>query len=172
MPQNEHASVDSYRFLPQSFRANFEAFPEQPDSYVRAKPHVPLAEAKVALLTTAGIYLKDSQPPFDLARERREPLWGDPTYRVIPSNVRQDQIGVSHLHVNGDDIRADINIALPIPLFHQLAAEAEFGSLAKDHYSLMGYQGASTDAWRTQYGPEIARHLADDAINLVILAPA
>lgn len=170
--QPDDPSVDSYRFLPQSFRADFEAFPEQPGLFLRAQPTRPLAEARVALLSTAGIYLKDSQPAFDLDRERREPLWGDPTYRLIPSDVRQDQIGVSHLHVNGDDIRADINVALPLPLFRQLADERAFGSLADVHYSFMGYQGASTDAWRDRYGPELARRLADDAVNLLILAPA
>ena len=169
---NSDTSVDSYRFLPQSFRARFESFPEQLDPFIRAEPRAPLAEAKVALLSTAGIYLKDSQLPFDLGRERREPLWGDPTYRIIPRDVQQNQIAISHLHINNDDIHADMNIALPIPVFRDLAANSEFGSLADEHYSFMGYQGGSTQAWRETYGPELARRLTADAVNLLILAPA
>lgn len=82
---SETFRADSYKFLPRSFRPEFEAVPDQPGLEAPpARPAVPLREAKVALLTSAGLYLKDRQPPFDLDRERREPWWGDPTDRIIP----------------------------------------------------------------------------------------
>ena len=43
--------------------------------------------------------------------ERREPTWGDPTYRVIPHLCPQP-LAMNHLHVNTADVLADRNVAL------------------------------------------------------------
>ena len=163
--------VDSYKFLPRSFRPEFEAFPEQPDAVAPARPTVPLRDAKVALLTSAGLYLKDRQPPFDLDRERREPWWGDPSYRLIPRDAGRDDLGVAHFHINPDDILEDFNIALPIEFFGELTEQREIGALAENHYSFMGYQGESLAAWQEIYGPELAQRLQDDSVNYLVLTP-
>src|SRR5438270_12223002 len=80
-----------------------------------------LADARIALVTSAGLYLKDEQPPFDADRERREPTWGDPTQRVLPAGLSTAMVGMTHLHVNNDDILADHNVALPTDVLEQLA---------------------------------------------------
>jgi hypothetical protein len=78
----------------------FKAFPYQVDDLVKASPSVSLKNARVALLTSGGLYLKDRQSSFDLDRERQEPFWGDPTYRLIPRDVRHGEIAVADLHLN------------------------------------------------------------------------
>src|SRR5271154_564996 len=92
--------IDGYKFLPKSMIPEFKEFPYQADEVVKSFPTVPLSKARVALLTSGGLYLKDRQPSFDLERERRDPFWGDPTCRVIPRNVGHGQIAVAHLHLN------------------------------------------------------------------------
>ena len=163
--------INGYKFLPQSMIPEFKAFPYQADEVVKAEPAVPLNKARVALLTSGGLYLKDRQPSFDLERERRDPFWGDPTYRLIPRNVGHGDIAVAHLHLNPDDIMADFNVALPLERFAEFERDGKIGSLAHDNYSFMGYQGRSSTAWRDTYGPELARCLRADAVNLLILAP-
>lgn len=163
--------IDSYKFLPRSMIPEFKDFPYQADDLVNASASVPLKNARVALLTSSGLYLKDRQLSFDLDRERQEPFWGDPTYRIIPRDVRHGEIAVAHLHLNPDDILADFNVALPLEVFAALEREGEIGSLAQSNYSFMGYQGRSTEAWRYTYGPELAERLKEDAVNLLILAP-
>jgi len=164
--------IDSYKFLPRSMISEFRAFPYQADDLVKAAPAGSVKNARVALLTSGGLYLKGRQQPFDVERERRDPFWGDPTYRIIPRNAAHGEIAVAHLHLNPDDIVADFNIALPLEVFAELEREGEIGSLANDNYSFMGYQGRSSTAWREVYGPELARRLQKDAINLLILAPS
>lgn len=164
--------VDSYKFLPRSFRAGYEAMPMQADDPVWTPLAVPIADAQVALLTSAGLFLRDTQPPFDVERERREPTWGDPTYRVIPRTVRQDQIDATHLHINTRDLLDDFNIALPIAPFETLEAEGAIGALAAEHYSFMGYQETGAEAWHTRYGPEVAARLRDAGVHALVLAPA
>lgn len=85
-------TVDSYKYLPRSFRQGYAQFGYQADEPVWAPLAVPVEEATVALLTSAGLYLEGEQEPFDVEREKENPTWGDPTYRVIPRDVRQEQI--------------------------------------------------------------------------------
>jgi D-proline reductase (dithiol) PrdB len=168
---DEHFRIDGYKFLPRSMIPEFKALPYQADEVTKTLPTVPIKSARVALLTSAGLYLKDEQPSFDLERERREPLWGDPTYRVIPRHVRQTEIAMAHLHLNPQDTLADFNIALPLDVFARFEDEGKIGSLAKNNYSFMGYQGSSSEGWRDVYGPELATRLTEDRVDLLILAP-
>jgi hypothetical protein len=163
--------IDSYKFLPRSMVPEFKAFPDQAGGLVKASPPVSLEKAKVALLTSGGLYLKDRQSSFDVDRERQDPFWGDPTYRIIPRDVSHGEIAVAHLHLNPDDILADFNVALPLEVFAKFEREGEIGSLAQNNYSFMGYQGRSTQAWHDIYGPELVGRLKQDAVDLLILAP-
>jgi D-proline reductase (dithiol) PrdB len=115
--------IFSYKFLPRSMIPEFKGFPYRADDLVKASPSVPLKKARVALLTSGGLYLKDRQSSFDLDRERQEPFWGDPTYRLIPRDVRHGEIAVAHLHLNPDDILTDFNVALPLEVFTELERE-------------------------------------------------
>lgn len=150
----------------------YESAPHLDHEPIWAEFSKPVDEARVALLSSAGVFLPATQAPFDLEREKREPTWGDPTLRLIPSDVTQDQIGAAHLHINTADILADVNVALPVHRLNELAAAGRVGSAAANHFSLMGFQEEGTDVWRTATGPEIAQHCHDDAVDAVILAPA
>ena len=164
--------VDSYAFLPRAFRPMYENSPQFTHEPAWAEFAKPLAEAKVALLTSAGLFTPATQSPFDVERERLEPTWGDPTMRIIPNHVTQDQIGASHLHINTADLLEDFNIALPIDRLAELVAAGTVGSAAEEHFSLMGFQSEGADVWRTETGPEIAARCHDMAVDAVILAPA
>jgi D-proline reductase (dithiol) PrdB len=165
-------TVDSYKYLPRSFRQGFESLPMMAETPVWSPMAVPVRDATIALLTSAGLYLKDKQPPFDEAREIENPLWGDPTYRIIPRGARQDEIAASHLHLNTRDFYIDFNVALPVRRFEELEAQGRIGRLADDNYSFMGYQERSCDEWRTRYGPDVAKRLKEAGIHALVLAPA
>src|SRR5262245_34659560 len=109
--------VDSYKYLPRSMKTMYEATPVTDEPAAWAPLPKPLSHCRLALMTSAGIYLKDSQQPFDEEREWEHPEWGDPTYREIPSDVRQEQIACSHLHISHDDLLEDVDVVLPIRAF-------------------------------------------------------
>lgn len=165
-------AVDSYAFLPRAFVPIYDAIGEVTDPPVWAPFAVPLAEATVGLLSSAGLYLPASQEPFDVEREKREPTWGDPTYRVIPAGVHQDEVDATHLHLNTADYLADVDIVLPVHRLAELAEEGVVGAAAAEHYSLMGFQEAGAEVWRTEVGPEIAQRCHAAEIDALILAPA
>jgi len=165
--------VDSYRFLPRSFVPMYsDAQPIDGEDEPVWADFVPrLADARIALVTSAGLFLKDEQPSFDGERERNEPTWGDPTHRVLPSEVSSGALGMMHLHVNNDDVLADHNIALPTDVLAELASDSVVGGSTARHVSVMGYQQAGLEVWRRETAPAIAALLREDGADGVVLAP-
>jgi hypothetical protein len=160
--------VDSYRFLPRSFRPFYEGrgpFPgeEQPVWAPFAKR---LAETRIALLSSAGFYLQATQPAFDLEEEKARPEWGDPGWRAIPADTKPEDLGVAHLHINDEDLLADPEIALPMRGLHGLAMSTA------QHVSVMGYQDRSLTDWHRSTAGEIIDLLRDQQADGLILAPA
>jgi len=165
--------VDSYRFLPRSFRPFYEgrgAFPGE-EAPVWAPFAKRLAGAKVALLSSAGLYLEGRQPAFDLDGERAEPDWGDPSWRAIPAEG-EGPLGVAHLHINDADLLADPEIALPARLLSQLVSEGVVGAAAANHVAVMGYQDRLLVEWRQTTAPAIVSFLRDQQVDGLVLAPA
>jgi D-proline reductase (dithiol) PrdB len=165
-------AVDSFKYLPRSFRPGFESVGYQHDEPAWTTLETPIEEATIALLSSAGIYIEGQQQPFDLDRERANPNWGDPTYRVIPRDVPQERVRVAHLHINGRDIERDINVALPLRAFAELESEGRIGQLADEHYSFMGFQHRSLADWRGTQIPELAGRLKEAGVSALVLAPA
>jgi D-proline reductase (dithiol) PrdB len=167
--------VDSFKFLPRSFRPLCEGrgpFPGE-DHPVWAPFQKRLAQSRIALLTSAGIYLKRSQPSFDLEREQTHPDWGDPSWRAIPASTQAADLGVAHLHINDEDLLADPEIALPIRLLGRLASEGEgvIGGAVVEHVSVMGYQDRTLQDWRSATAPQLVAHLQGQGADGLILAP-
>jgi hypothetical protein len=166
--------VDSYKFLPRSFRPLYEGrgpFPGEA-APVWAPFERRLAASRIALLTSAGLYLKASQPSFDVEREQNNPEWGDPSWRSIPSSAQPADLAVAHLHINDEDILSDPEIALPTRLLDELVAERAVGSATSEHISVMGYQDRSLPGWQRETVPELVAMLRDQQADGLILAPA
>jgi D-proline reductase (dithiol) PrdB len=166
--------VDSFRFLPRSFRPLYEGrgpFPGEEDP-VWAPFGKRLAESRIALLTSAGLYLKATQESFDLQREQTHPEWGDPTWRRIPAAASPSELAVAHLHINDEDLLADPEIALPVGALDRFATDGVIGGATTDHLSVMGYQDRSLEGWREKTAPELIVNLRDQNADGLILAPA
>ena len=166
--------VDSFAYLPRSFRAMYAEPPRLPgeDAPVWSPFEKRLGESRVALLTSAGVYVEADQEPFDVERERREPAWGDPSWRAVPATTPQGGLGMTHLHVNAADTLADHEVSLPLRTLAALVDDdGVVGSSAATHYSVMGYQSAGLDEWRTRTGPEIVARLRKEDVDAVVLAP-
>ena len=164
--------VDRFKWLPRSIAGYYQAMQvPEPDQIPWTPLRKPIEQCRFALVTTAGLYLQGEQPSFDLDRERREPFWGDPSYRAIPADVRQEQIGVAHLHINTDDIRQDVNIVLPVHRFQELAQAGEVSAPAEHHYSFMGYQQDNSH-WREHSGPAVAQRMVEEQVDAALITPA
>ncbi len=83
-----------------------------------------------ALVTSAGLYLKEIQPAFDTVS-----IHGDPSFREIPRTVRQEDLGIAHAHYDHSLAEQDINVIFPIQRFIELEREHIIGKVADTHYS-------------------------------------
>ncbi len=167
--------VDSFRYLSPLIKRYYQL------SRIRKELPIPLTllqkplhQCRFALVTSGGLYHKGQEPSFDQERERREPTWGDPSFRTLEVGMDPAEVEVSHLHINGKDARSDMNILLPIRRFQELVAEGSVGSLAEHAYSFMGYQGFPADlsGWRNTYGPVVRDRLLAEQVDCVLLTTA
>lgn len=127
----------------------------------------PLAECRVALVTTAGIHHR-SQRPFDMRDTD-----GDPTWRELHTASLFDDFLITHDYYDHSDAEKDPNIILPLDRLHEFVAEGRIGSLAETHYSFMGHiQGVHIAELVSKTAREVANRLKHDGIDLVILTPA
>ena len=128
------------------------------------KPKKPLAESKLALVSTAGIHLK-SQEPFDVHSE-----YGDWSYRQIPADSPATDILISDTHYDHSDADQDINCLFPISHALTLAKDGFIGSVATNHYGFMGYVPNPNDLI-AKTAPEVANLLKEDGVDIVFLTP-
>jgi D-proline reductase (dithiol) PrdB len=138
------------------------AFDEVP--FVRlAKP---LAQCRLALLTSGGVHLRD-QPAYDMADPR-----GDPSYRAIPAGTPPEHLTITHDYYDHADAERDLNILLPLGLFRELAASGRIGSLATC-YSFMGHiEPPHVETLLQVTAPQVAGKLKQEKVDAALLTPA
>lgn len=167
--------VDSFKFLPRIIAAFYQTIEVQPYTDIPWTPlSKPVEACTFGLVTSAGLYDRALGKPFDTEKEKDQPTWGDPTFRKLPPADRLDDIGVSHLHLNVQDIKRDVNIVYPVERMQEMARSGAIGAVADENYSFMGYQGfpPDTSAWESQHGPAVARSFLNAGVHCVILTPA
>ena len=126
----------------------------------------PLAEARIALVTSAGFYLS-TQPPFD-----ESVRGGDWSFREIPSDAPVQNLlcGQTSDAFDHSGIDADRNLALPVDRLKELAAAGAIGGVAPRHFSIMGSLSAP-GRLISRSAPEIGAKLREDGADAVFLTP-
>ena len=125
-----------------------------------------LSASTAAIVTTGGLHLRDDKP-FN-----RDHPGGESTYRIIPSDADPADIVQSHFSIGFDRtaIYKDINVTFPIDRMRELVEQGRLGRLAPNHYSFMGALRDCTVV-AEETGPEVARRLIEEGVNLVLLTP-
>jgi D-proline reductase (dithiol) PrdB len=139
---------------------NFPAFEHDDAPFVPMAR--PLSQAKIALVTTAGLNVR-GQEPF---------ASGDQAFRVIPSDTPVSEIIQSHTSIGFDRtaFMRDINISFPVDRLRELVDRGVIGSLSKNFYSFMGAH-RSPKKIEEETGPEVGRLLLADGVDAVFLTP-
>lgn len=121
----------------------------------------PLRRRRVAIISTAGLHLRQDRPFM------QEP---GKYYRSIPGDVKPGDLLISHLTVNMDrsGFQQDWNVMFPIERLRELAREGAIAGLAGTHYSFMG--GDDPTSWREE-ARFLASRLKEDGVNAALLVP-
>jgi len=131
------------------------AFEEEP--WVEGPP---LAERRVAIVTTAGLH-RAGDRNFNLR---------DVGYRVIPGAIEGADLVMTHTSVNFDrtGFQQDLNVCFPIERLRELAADGVIGSVADFHFAV---SGAPHPAELEESARAIAAIMKADAVDTVLLVP-
>jgi len=126
----------------------------------------PLREARVALVSTAGLHLP-SQKPFDEARKG-----GDPSYRWLPNDLAVQDLEIAHRSqaFSREGIQLDRNLCFPLDRLRELVREGIVGGLSHRHLSWMGSITAP-GRLLSQTAPEAAAGLQQDGVDVALLIP-
>ena len=126
----------------------------------------PLNEARLALVTTAGLHAPE-QPGFDQSIKM-----GDPSFREIPNTIETQSLIEGHRSSAFDHagIGADRNLAFPLDRFRELVERGEVGELNHRHFSFMG-SIVGPRRLIEETAVEAARRLREDRVDAVLLTP-
>ncbi len=146
--------------IPEPTRTAVLALPIAPVAAQAFVAGPPLAQRRVALVSSAALFRR-GEAPF---------LPGSGEYRALPVDLPLEDILMSHVSINFDRSgwQRDLNVAYPIDRLHELTAEGVIGEVASTHYSVMGStdpqaMAASADA--------IAVRMRAEGVGGAILSP-
>ena len=129
------------------------------DSAPWAPFNKPLSQARIAALTTGGIYV-EGQQPFNVD--------GDWSYREIPLDTPPEQFRVAHTHYDTTGVAEDIDAVLPIHRLKELEAAGIVGQAHSPTFSFMGYIYDVAGLIEIS-APEVARRLKAEGVDGVVI---
>ena len=124
----------------------------------------PLADSRVALVSSAGVHL-DDQEAFHV-----ETVAGDPSYRLIPDDVDLGRLRFTHTHYDTSSAEEDPNVVFPIDRLHEAVTEGRIGATSSVHIGMMGFNpdpGSIADVT----APAVAEILSAEQVDVVVLVP-
>ena len=121
----------------------------------------PLSEAKIALVTSAGLHRRDDRP-F---------RFGDTGYRVIPNDIDPADLVQTHVSVNFDrtHYQRDVNVVLPLDRMRELVEAGELGAVSEWHYSVLG--ASPNPANLRAAATDMAQRMHDSGVDCAMLTP-
>jgi len=126
-----------------------------------------LSECRVAIVSSAGLIIKNKQEPFN-----HKIKFGDTSFRVITSNIDSSELEEYHKSntFNHSGIRSNPFSVMPIPHLLDLTQEKFIGSVNKRHISLMGSIISPSKLVKKTI-PEIVDIFKNDEVDIAIFIP-
>lgn len=147
---------------PSDTLARLLRYPKLPGSIPWARNTVALADSKIAVVTTAGFYMK-GQPPF----LENSPA-GDWTFRVIHKDMALNKLALSSHTVDRRAASLDPNMLLPLERLADLKNQGLIGSVANNHYSFYSFT-ARPNRLMDGSAKDTARRIRYEGVDKVIL---
>ena len=124
-----------------------------------------MGDASVALVSTCGTYVKDTDIPFDA-----ENYYGDPSYREIPRNTLPESLAFAHTHYNHMYVDEDPMVGLPLSHMLDMEQTGIIGRFVDPALAFMGYLPQPRQLIE-QTAPAAARRLLEAGAHAALLIP-
>ena len=150
-----------YRFFMKAYPVKSSGGPP-PNAHLQKE----LSRCRVALITTAGLYLQEQLPYDDRI------MGGDCSYREIPNTIETQVLALGHRSkaFDASGTESDVNLVFPLDRFRELETAGKIGSLNGRHFSFMG---SITKPKRLieKTAPEVGEMLKADDVDVAFLTP-
>ncbi len=125
----------------------------------------PLDQCRVSILTSGGIS-HCSMPGFDPDARN------DHRLDTVPADVNSSDFDINDSYYNHSDAEKDLNCVFPIDRLRELAEAGVIGTTAPRFWS--GFMGRIYNRTKvlTESAPAFANQLKEDAVDILIAAPA
>ncbi|MDC0996538.1 glycine/sarcosine/betaine reductase selenoprotein B family protein [Pseudomonadales bacterium] len=125
----------------------------------------PLAECRISMLTSGGVS-HCTLPGFDPDARN------DHRLDTVPGEVSTVDFNINDSYYNHDDADSDLNCIFPIDRLRELAASGEIGSTAPRFWS--GFMGRIYNRTKVieESAPAFVEKLREDAVDILVAAPA
>lgn len=127
-------------------------------------PDIPLARARLGVVSSAGFYLRDSQAPFTA-----EDPEGDTSFRRLPDGVTAAQVGIAHTHYPHEAALRDWGSVFPLDALRAKVSAGALGAVGPI-LSLSGYSPRLHELDEHAARP-IAQALKDARVDGALLVP-
>jgi D-proline reductase (dithiol) PrdB len=121
----------------------------------------PISQCRLALIASGGIY-RHGQTAFHSK--------DDTSIRLIPTDVRTEELRTSHFAYDQTDARRDPNVVFPIDTLRGLVREGVIGGLTGHAFTFMGGIYSSRRV-REETAPAITERLKAERADLALLVP-
>ena len=125
------------------------------------KLNKPLAEARVAIVTSAALHRAD--------QDRFSPV--DTGFRALDRADRNIVMGHWSPNFDHAGFQLDLNVVYPIDRLEELVAEGVIGDVAPRHFAFAGNQPETVSELRVDTGPGCAKEMLADGVDVVVLTP-
>jgi D-proline reductase (dithiol) PrdB len=122
------------------------------------------SEQTIALVTSGGLYLKNSQEPFNTTS-----IHGDPSFREIPKTARPEDFGIAHAHYDHTLAERDINVIFPLERLIELEQERIISRVAETNFSFSYVNDVVT--LLGEYVPQLVQKLKAAEVDILLLIP-
>jgi len=98
---------------------------------------------------------------------------GDSSFRELPGDISPQLLEMNHRSGSFDreGILIDRNLIFPLDRLREMRERGEIGAIAPHSYSFMGSISVPSKLIH-ENAPEVARRLATDNVDVVLLTPA
>ena len=161
-------------YTPKPGAARHYVYEDRPFAPLR----VPLAEARVGLLTSSGHFMAGDDPePLGVAGMSQQEaedrisefLRATPDLSVVNRDRPGEDLRVRHGGYDISSVAKDHNVALPRDRMLEAAADGRIGEVSARLYSFTG--ATAQGRLRKQAAPEWVSQLQRDAVDAVLLVP-
>ncbi len=121
----------------------------------------PLSACRLGLIASGGIYVT-GQVAFHYK--------DDTSFRVIPTDVKTEDLRATHFAYDLTDARSDPNVVFPIDTLRRLVREGVIGALARHAYTFMGGIYSARRV-REELAPRLTERLLAEQVGAVLLVP-